>query len=43
MFSCSDTKRICKTGMFNHAAIILDKEVSGDFFSLAHEALQIGR
>ena len=42
-FSCSDTKRICKIGLFKHSAIILDKEISGNFFSLVREALQIGR
>ena len=29
--------------MFNHAAIILDKVVSGNFFTLACESLHIGR
>jgi hypothetical protein len=42
-FSCSDTKRICKIGMFQHAAIVLDKGASGKFYNLAYEALQIGR
>jgi hypothetical protein len=29
--------------MFRHVDIILNKEVFGNFFSLAHKALQIGR